>query len=227
VEIQKNDGSVEDKLRRGGVFIFVAALHILALGFIVFTIEAAAETAEIPAGVMKLADIEEEAPPPPPAPSPPAVKERPPVELVVNEPVAETVIEAEEAPVEIAAAVPQATLTIPEAPAAGGKSRYVDEYLPQNRVSVLPSLDEKEIRSKLIYPPIALRSGLEGIVYLELYIDSEGAVRRIVILKENPPGRGFGEAAVKAFEGLRGKPAQANGEAVGVRYRYPVRFQIK
>jgi protein TonB len=222
VEIQKNDGSVEDKLRRGGVFIFVAALHILALVFIVFTIEATAETPEIPAGVMKLADIEEEAPPPPPA-----VKERPPVELVVNEPVAETVIEAEEAPVEIAAAVPSATLTIPEAPAAGGTARYADEYLPQNRVSVLPRLDEKEIRSKLIYPPIALRSGLEGIVYLELYIDSEGAVRRIVILKENPPGRGFGEAALKAFEGLRGKPAQANGEAVGVRYRYPVRFQIK
>ncbi|MDR2344063.1 MAG: energy transducer TonB [Spirochaetaceae bacterium] len=92
---------------------------------------------------------------------------------------------------------------------------------------MLPYLDEKAIRSRLVYPPIALRSGLEGIVYIELYIDREGRVRRIEIIKENPPGRGFGAAAVKAFEGISGRPAQANGEAVAVRYRYPVRFQIK
>lgn len=132
----------------------------------------------------------------------------------MSDPVAETVIEVEEAPVDIAAPV-------------SAPIRYTEEYLPQNQVSVVPVLSEKEIRERLVYPPIALRSGLEGIVYLELYIDRDGQVRRIKILKENPPGRGFGEAAVRAFEGLSGKPAQANGEAVAVRYRYPVRFQIK
>jgi protein TonB len=222
------------RLRRGGVFIFVAAMHILMLFFIVFTIKVTAETPDMPANVMKLADIEEEIPPPaePEPLPPPPIKERPPeeippeeaptVELTVNEPVAETIIEAEETPVEVAA-VTEAFIAV-ETPST---ARYTEEYLPQNQVSILPRLDEKEIRSKLIYPSIALRSGLEGIVYLELYIDREGQVRRIVVLKENPPGRGFGEAAVKAFEGLRGKPAEANGKPVAIRYRYPVRFQIK
>jgi protein TonB len=234
----QNEKDTSGKLRRGGVFIFVAAMHILMLFFIVFTIEVTAGTQELPANVMKLADIEEEVQeevPPPPEPEPlppPPIKEHPPqkilpeevpaVEFTANEPVAETIIEAEETPVEVAAA-PEAFIAS-ETPST---ARYTEEYLPQNQVSILPRLDEKEIRSKLIYPSIALRSGLEGTVYLELYIDREGQVRRIVVLKENPPDRGFGEAAVKAFEGLRGKPAEANGKAVAVRYRYPVRFQIK
>jgi protein TonB len=207
----ENEKDVKGKLRRGGVFVIVTAMHILLLFLIVFAIEVKASVIESPAGVMKLTDIEEEEPLPPPKPA------APPVELVVTEPVAETIIEVEEEPVEVAAA------SQPAAPAV----RYTEEYLPQNQVSVLPYLDEKAIRSRLVYPAIALRSGLEGIAYIELYIDSEGKVRRVEIIKENPPGRGFGEAAVKAFTGISGRPAQANGKAVAVRYRYPVRFQIK
>lgn len=214
----------KDGLRRCSVFVIVSALHILLLFLIVFTVEVKAGVIEMPASVMKLTDIEEEkpaaAPAPPPEPAPP-----PPVEQAVTETVAETIIEVEEAPVEVAVVRPAA----PAAAATEGASsaRYGEEYLPQNQVSVLPYLDERMIRSRLVYPSIALRSGLEGIVYIELYIDREGRVRRVQIIKENPPGRGFGEAAVKAFEGISGRPAQANGEAVAVRYRYPVRFQIK
>jgi protein TonB len=215
----KNDRNIKDKLRRGSIFALVAALHVFLLYFIVFTIELTAGTIEMPAAVMKLADIEEEAPPPETPQPPLAARKAAAVEQEIIESIAETVIEVDEVPVEVetAAAIPSTTTPV----------RYTEEYLPQNKVSVLPRLDERDIRSRLIYPPIALRSGLEGVVYLELYIDREGKVRRVVILKENPPGRGFGEAAAKAFEGLSGKPAQANGETVAVRYRYPVRFQIK
>jgi protein TonB len=132
--------------------------------------------------------------------------------------VAETVIEAEDFPVE-------ATAEAASAPSSA-RARYTDEYLPQNMVSVVPNLDEKEILSRMVYPSIARRAGIEGLVYLELYIDRNGLVQRIRVLKESPPGRGFGEAAVKAFEGLRGDPAMLNGEAVSVRYRYPVRFRL-
>jgi protein TonB len=134
---------------------------------------------------------------------------------------AETEAEETPAPVEVAAAVPSA------APLSGGPPvQTAETYLPQNQVSVMPVFNERDIRSRLVYPPIALRSGIEGTVYLELYIDSGGNVRRVEILKEDPTGRGFGEAAVNAFTGLRGKPAEANGKLVAVRYRYPVRFKI-
>jgi protein TonB len=72
-----------------------------------------------------------------------------------------------------------------------------------------------------------LRAKIEGMVYLELFVDRRGEVRRITVLRENPENRGFAEAAVKAFEGIRGVPAQANGATVAVRYRYPVRFAIR
>ncbi|MDR0685354.1 MAG: energy transducer TonB [Spirochaetaceae bacterium] len=217
----KDEKNVKDRLRRGGVFVVVSTLHVLLLFFIVFTVEVKAGVIELPASVMKLTDIAEEEPAP--APEPPKPLPPPPVELTISDPVAETIIEVEEEPVELAAA-PSAAPAVPAAAPAG---RYNGEYLPQNMVSVLPYLDERAIRSRLVYPSIALRSGLEGIVYIELYIDRDGRVRRVEIIKENPPGRGFGEAAVKAFEGISGRPAQANGEAVAVRYRYPVRFQIK
>jgi protein TonB len=101
------------------------------------------------------------------------------------------------------------------------------EYLPMNKISVPPVFQERQIRDALVYPAIALRSGVEGTVYLELYVDREGVVQRVTVLKETPPDRGFAEAAVRAFQNLRGTPAQANGVAVPVRYRYPVRFSIK
>jgi protein TonB len=107
-------------------------------------------------------------------------------------------------------------------------------YLPAHKISAPPSFSEDEIRGATIYPPIALRSGIEGTVILELFVDSQGYVRDIKVLQEKPEGRGFGEAAVRAFTGKRGKPAQAKTEGaaaesvpVAARYRYPVRFRIK
>jgi protein TonB len=94
-------------------------------------------------------------------------------------------------------------------------------------ISNLPKFSEDEIRKKLVYPPMAQRAGLEGTVYLELFVDARGLVRSVVVLKEDPPDRGFGEAAVRAFTGLQGNPALANGETAAVRYRYPVRFSLR
>jgi len=205
-----------DRLRRTGIVALVSILHIALLFFIVFSVELPAGSAELPASVFRLTDVQEEAAPPEeePPPEEPLQQETPVVEAE-----AETLIEVDEKPPEAASPPPGAAT----ASSADGS----ESYLPQNKVSRLPSLSEKEIRSNLVYPPIALRTGIEGTVYLELFIDRDGIIRRVRILKEDPPNRGFGEAAVRAFEGLRAKPAQSNGEPVAVRYRYPVRFQIR
>jgi len=102
-----------------------------------------------------------------------------------------------------------------------------DDFLPSHKVSDPPRFNERELLGDIIYPPIALRSGIEGMVLLELFTDREGYIRQILILQENPQDRGFGEAAVKAFIGKRGTPAYANGEPVASRYRYPVTFKVK
>ena len=152
------------------------------------------------ARMMKLTDIDE-APPPPPEPEIPQV-----------EAIAENMIETD---------------VIPEQSVLAAGQFLTENYLPMHQLSKPPEFDPGAIAADLIYPPIALRSGIEGRVILELFVDRTGTVQRISILQENPEGRGFGEAAVRAFTGRRGKPAIANGEAVSARYRYPVRFAIK
>jgi protein TonB len=202
------------------IFAVVALLHVLLILFFAINVNAVMVTPEAPPEVMKLTDISEQvpleerpAPPPPPEPA----------DLPQNavESIAETMVETDT--ITDQTLVAPGTLIISRAPTTGA----VEEYLPMHKISVAPVFSEREILSRLIYPPIAQRSGLEGMVYLELVIDRQGQVRQVIVLRETPADRGFGEAAVKAFEGLRCTPAEANGAAVGVRYRYPVRFQIR
>jgi protein TonB len=187
-------------------FLIAAAIHLGILFGAVFTIRTAVRVGpEIPE-VMKLADIREEAPAPRASAAAAAVAAA-----------AEQFTEAD---------LPEETLSGGGAEGGGGTGDSAD-FLPMHLISTLPKFSEDEIRKKLVYPPIAQRAGLEGTVYLELFVDARGLVRSVLILKEDPPDRGFGEAAVRAFTGLQGNPALANGETAAVRYRYPVRFSLR
>ncbi|MDR0301772.1 MAG: energy transducer TonB [Treponema sp.] len=187
-----------EKLIRTSIFIFAAVLHLLVLFFLVFKTNNVLQEGPENARVMKLTDFEELPPPEP--------------ELPQVEAIAETMIETE---------------TAPEQHVLGAGVFLAENYLPMHQVSVPPKFEASAVMSELVYPPIALRSGIEGRVILELFVDRTGVVQRIVILQENPLERGFGEAAVRAFTGRKGEPAYANGEAVSSRYRYPVTFKIK
>jgi protein TonB len=188
------------------LFIIVAALHAVLIFTIAFSVRPSPKPRE--ARVMKLTDLAEEAE----EEKPPEIREAP--AATVSEAEAETMIETED--------VPRA-----ESHAENAGEGAEETYLPMHQVSVRPVFDEKLISSLLLYPPIALRSGVEGRVILDLFIDRSGFVRNIIVMREDPPDRGFGEAAVRAFTGLRCVPAQANGENVSVRCRYPVSFKIK
>ena len=183
------------------ISISIAILvHILLLFFTVFTIKTVASAAVERSEVMKITDIEEELPKPPPS------------FVSSAEAVAEVIVESDD---------------IVSGETYSGAISDVIDYFPMHLVSELPKFSEDELKRRVIYPPIAQRSEIEGTVYLEVFVDREGIVRSVTILKENPPGRGFGEAAQKAFLGLRGSPAMANGMEVAVRYRYPVRFTLR
>ena len=173
-------------------------VHVLLLFFTVFTIKTVVSAVGERSDVMKITDIEEELPKPPPF-------------LSSTEIVAEVMVESDD-------------IVSGQTHSGGGDAI---NFLPMHLVSQLPRFSEDELKKRVIYPPIAQRSEIEGTVYLEIFVDREGSVRNVTILKEDPPGRGFGEAAVKAFLGFKGRPAMANGQEVAVRYRYPVRFSLK
>jgi protein TonB len=194
------------------IFPLVAALHIALIFFLVFTMNTIAAEAEPVADVMKLVDVMEETPPPPP---PPPKEPPPPVEQNTVEAIAVNMKAVEEVP-------PQVVVTAP-LPAQPQEP----EYLPVHKISVRPVFPEKDILRQLVYPSIAERSGIEGTVILDLFIDAQGVIRNVKILKEDPVGRGFGEAAANAFKGIVVKPAESNGRKVGTQYRYPIRFTKK
>lgn len=98
-------------------------------------------------------------------------------------------------------------------------------FLPQHKISNPPGIPTKDILDKIIYPALANKQKIEGVVYLELYIDQVGNIRDIKVLKD--PGFGLAEAAINAISGIKCTPALANGEPVAVRFRYPVRFRLK
>lgn len=182
-----------------------AALHLGLLFFAVFTIKTAGPKQEESSAVIRLVDVREKPPEKPPAESP----------VVQDSPSAETVIETDEKP-------PVEKTT--QGAAAG---EYI-EYLPMHLVPRLPKFSEEEINSRMIYPPIAQKAGIEGLVIIELFVDRDGWVRNISVLKEDPPDRGFGEAAVKSYRGLRGEPAlSATGEQVAARFRRRVVFRLR
>jgi len=98
------------------------------------------------------------------------------------------------------------------------------EYLPQHKISSIPVIPTREVLSRIVYPPMALKQGIEAVVYLELFIDSGGTIRKIKVLKD--PGHGFAQAAVNALQGLSCIPANVNGKNCAVKYRYPVKFTL-
>jgi periplasmic protein TonB len=191
-------------------FAAVAIVHILLILLVAFNIETFIAVPEPVAGVMKLVDVEERILPPPVRPAEPITN--------TIETVAETMIETDEPP-------PPAVIYTEDAPAPSPVEEII--YLQQHLVTSLAVLPESEIVRAAVYPPIALRSGIEGTVYLEVLIDRNGNIRDVIILRENPPNRGFGEAAVNALKGLKAKPAEANGDPVASRLRYNYTFKIK
>jgi TonB family protein len=77
------------------------------------------------------------------------------------------------------------------------------------------------------YPDLARRTGLEGVVWLEVLIDKDGTVRDVSVVKCNNKDMGFEDAAMAAAWKSIWKPAISNGLPIAVRVTYSVVFKLK
>ena len=192
-------------------------MHVLVIVFVAFRMDTVLSPPRPAAGVMRLIDVQENYD----IHLPPAAEISPgPPQTNTQEAIAEYMVETDTDP---PPAVLGAWTGPPGNSTAGGE---VINYLSQARITTLPVFPEDQIRRATVYPAIAQRSNIEGAVFLELFIDRFGNIRDVRILRETPPDRGFGEAAVNAFRGIRAKPAEADGEPVAVRYRYNINFKL-
>ena len=195
------------RFARPFLFAFVLLLHVAAIYVFNFqNKEEAVETVDFrEAEVFKLVDVQEYEKP---APQPVEVKKE--VVKVSNQPKAsEKIVETKE--------------KVQVEDTSGSKDDS-DEFLPQHKISSVPVIPSNQVLSRIVYPPMALKQGIEAVVYLELFIDAKGSIRKIKVLKD--PGHGFAEAAVAALKGISCVPASANGKSCAVRYRYPVKFTL-
>jgi protein TonB len=80
--------------------------------------------------------------------------------------------------------------------------------------------------SKLEYPEIARRAGIEGTVIINVEVDEKGAIRRMEVLKGSARGTGFEEAAIKALKQMKWKPAYVRDRPIKVWVTIPVKFKL-
>jgi len=78
---------------------------------------------------------------------------------------------------------------------------------------------------RAVYPPMALRMGMESDVTLRIEVDPAGTVTKADIMKSG--GAGFDEEALKAVKQSRFEPAQREGRNVPAQFTYVYRFRVQ
>jgi protein TonB len=75
------------------------------------------------------------------------------------------------------------------------------------------------------YPELALRAGLEGKVIVKIWVDKEGKVKQVVVVKSD--AEIFNEPAIEAAKQFVFTPAYMNNGPVAVWVSFPFRFTLK
>jgi protein TonB len=195
------------------LILVAAAVHLAFMLLVTFHLSPTQVAEREAAEVFKMVDVAEYAPPPPKTKE--IIQPESTVNVAIQAPVASEVIETEKIVVET---------TGPVIGNAGTDAEVID-YVPQHKISRVPVIPAQKVLDRIQYPELAAKQGIEAVVYLELHIDRNGRIRNVIVLKD--PGYGFAQAAVVALEGIVCQPAAANGEAVAVKFRYPVRFTLR
>ena len=75
------------------------------------------------------------------------------------------------------------------------------------------------------YPELAMRAGLEGKVWVKIWVDKEGKARQVIVLKSD--AEIFNEPAVEAAKQFVFTPAYMNNGPVAVWVSVPFKFTLK
>ena len=81
------------------------------------------------------------------------------------------------------------------------------------------------IQSKITYPEIAKRAGVEGKVYILAFVNEQGNVTRAEVIKGL--GAGLDEAALSAVKQTKFKPGRQRGVPVKVQVSIPIVFKLQ
>jgi protein TonB len=99
----------------------------------------------------------------------------------------------------------------------------IDEGPPADFVPVEKEpVPIKKVEPK--YPELAMRAGLEGKVWVKIWVDKEGKPKQVVVLKSD--AEIFNEPAVEAAKQFVFTPAYMNNGPVAVWVSVPFKFKL-
>jgi protein TonB len=99
-----------------------------------------------------------------------------------------------------------------------------DPYLPFAETMPEAVGGIEAIYKKLEYPALAKKAGIEGKVYLLVYVNESGEVDDVKVLKSVPGG--CDEAAIKAVKSVKYTPGKNGGAPVKVKLSLCITFKI-
>jgi protein TonB len=207
-------------LRRSYKKIFelslIISLAVLIVAFKFFPhIQEKAAVTEGPQELFKVEDVQqtkqENRPPPPP--KPPIPIEAPSEDVLEDIEIGETELNVNE---QVAA---------PPPPKVEKKVEEEPQYFVAVEEMPEPIGGIQAIQSKIIYPEIAKRAGIEGKVYVLAFVDETGTVTKAEIIKGL--GAGLDEAALKAVKATKFKPGKQRGKPVKVQVSIPIVFKLQ
>ncbi len=96
-------------------------------------------------------------------------------------------------------------------------------YKPFAEVMPAPKDGLQSIYNKIKYPDLAKKAGIEGKVYLLVYINENGDVDDIKVLKSLV---GCDDAAIEAVKNTKFNPGKNNGVPIKVKLTLQIQFQL-
>ncbi len=194
----------------------IIALAILIVAFKFFPhLKTTTALSEGPQELFKVEDVEqtkqENRPPPPP--KPPIPIEAPSEDVLEDIEIGETELNVNE------------QVEAPPPPKVEKKVEEEPQYFVAVEEMPEPIGGIQAIQSKIVYPEIAKRAGIEGKVYVLAFVDETGTVTKAEIIKGL--GAGLDDAALNAVKATKFKPGKQRGKPVKVQVSIPIVFRLQ
>ena len=194
----------------------IISLFLLIVAFKFFPhMQTEAQVLEGPQELFKVEDVQqtkqENRPPPPP--KPPIPIEAPSEDVLEDIEIGETELNVNQ------------QVEAPPPPKVEKKVEEEPQYFVAVEEMPEPIGGIQAIQSKIVYPEIAKRAGIEGKVYVLAFVDETGTVTKAEIIKGL--GAGLDDAALNAVKATKFKPGKQRGKPVKVQVSIPIVFKLQ
>lgn len=203
------------KYRRVFETSLIIALALLIVAFQYFPeFEQTELNLEGPQELVQVEDVEatkQEAAPPPP-PKPPIPIEAPSDEVLEDIEISETELDVD------------AEVAAPPPPVEEEEEEAEPVFFVAVEQQPEPIGGLEGIQKRIVYPEIAKRAGVQGRVFVKAFVDENGNVVKVELLKGI--GAGCDEAAMEAVKNTKFSPGKQRGKPVKVQVSIPIVFKL-